>query len=35
MGQGQHFIIPQKKLPSLIYFTTTIEIISKRSYKKE
>jgi len=35
MGQGQHLIIPQKELPSLTYFTTTIQVISKKSYKEE
>ncbi len=34
-GQGQHLIIPQKELPSAAYFTTTIQIVNKKSYKKE
>jgi hypothetical protein len=33
-GQGQHFITSQE-LPSLIYFTTNIQIIRKKSYKEE
>jgi hypothetical protein len=28
-------ITPQKELPALTYFTTTIQIINKKSYKKE
>jgi hypothetical protein len=31
--QGQHLII-QKKLPSLTYFITTIQIIIKKSSKE-
>jgi hypothetical protein len=34
-GQGQHFNIPQKELPSLAYFTTTTQIVSKKSYKEK
>jgi hypothetical protein len=34
-GQGWHFITPQKELPSLAYFTTTIQVLSKRSYKEK
>lgn len=33
--QGQHFNIPQKELPSLAYFTTTIQIVNQKSYKEK
>jgi hypothetical protein len=32
-GQGWPFIISHTELPSLFYFTTNIQVISKRSYK--
>jgi hypothetical protein len=34
-GQGQHLITSQKELPSLAYFTTTIQVVNKKSYKEE
>ncbi len=34
-GQGQHLITPKEELPSPAYFTTTIQVVSKKSYKEE
>jgi hypothetical protein len=34
-GQGWHLITPQKELPSLAYFTTTTQVVSKKSYKEK
>jgi hypothetical protein len=33
-GQGQHLITQQKET-TLTYFTTSTQIVSKKSYKKE
>ncbi len=33
-GQGWHLINSQKELPSLTYFITATQIVSKKSYKK-
>jgi len=33
-GQGQHFNTSQEKLPSLTYFTTTTQVVKKKSYKE-
>jgi hypothetical protein len=32
--QGQHLNTPKKKLPSLAYFITIIQLIDKNSYKE-
>ncbi len=34
-GQGHHLITPLKELPSLIYFTTTTQVVNKKSYKEQ
>ncbi len=34
-GQGQHLITPKEELPSPAYFITTIQVVSKKSYKEE
>jgi hypothetical protein len=33
-GQGWHLITSQKELPSLTYFTTTTQVMCKKSYKE-
>jgi hypothetical protein len=33
--QGWHLITPQKELPSLTYFTTTTQVVNKKSYKEK
>jgi hypothetical protein len=33
--EGQHFIIQQNELHSLVYFTITIQVVIKKSHKEQ